>query len=207
VDQKADSDVNSALAALSASPMRYRSFSEAPATSDDSEPTNLGTASFPLLLAALPEVARLPIPRRSAVRGLAPGEPEAPSDTGQAPIPNVAIVADTPTPVAGRDTLPARERAVSPALERDVWGQPSSRTQPSERSENLENRVSPLAGIMQSRPARGVPQPNTVSSTVAGGRPQRTSLQAMFRTLGYSDPARDKRNESPSSLQDMFRNL
>jgi hypothetical protein len=217
VDQKANSDVNSALAALSASPMRYRSFSDTPATPDGSEPANLDAVGFPLLLAALPEVARLSIPRSSTIRGPDPGKPEAHSDISQAPIRNTAIVADATTPVVERDTFPTLERAISPARERDMarvrerdmWAQPSARTQPSERTENFMNRARPSVRIMQSRhvPAQDAPQPNTVASTVAGGQPQRTSLRATFRTLGHADPARDERNELPSNLQDMFRLL
>jgi hypothetical protein len=186
VAQDPNSDVDRAMTALGATQMPYRSFAEVPSAPTISTPGAGGTADFPLLVSALPEVAQSQIPYPFSARVPAPDNPER-SATGTPAPTNAGVVETAARAPANLDTRPN----VMPIPGQDpICDAPTA---------------SPSIAPPFRRPSasRG-PQPQTARLPLDGIGGHRTSLGAVFRTLHGAEPNRKPVTETQKGLQDMF---
>jgi hypothetical protein len=186
VAQGPNSDVDRAMTALGATPMPYRSFADVPSAPTISTQEAGGTADFPLLVSALPEVARLQIPHPLSARTPAPDNPERSATGTPAPV-NAGVVETAARAPANLDTRPnvmaisGHDRTFDPPTASPSIDPPFRRPSPS----------------------RG-PQPHTAGLPLDGAGGHRTSLGAVFRTLHAAEPNRKPRTETQKGLQNMF---
>jgi hypothetical protein len=188
VAEDSNGDVDRAMAAFAASPMRY--FTPAPTppgnaraaggeTSGSRQVSSDHTAAFPLLIAALPGINEAPMP-----------VPPIGTDTGSGRLPLEAKKAEL---------LTRRARA----LDRPA-AQPSKMM--SSRQVEKAPNVAAVFGLpvrhSTSTPTTSRPAPGPCVSNI---RP--TPIARMFYALTASDPSPEAPAESRSGLQDLFSRL
>lgn len=179
-----DQDVERAMAALDAPPMAYRRF-----TADVPQPTGSAVAApateFPLLNAALPEAAAIPIP---------------PAELEPAPPPAPAVAqADEPAELLMPMPMPMPMPMAEAVIDRPTTPPPPP-------------APPPLAAFSPAAIARAAPEsaarpgwPRAVDRTgQATTRTGSTSLATMFRSLRS---AQERPHEERAGLQDVFRRL
>jgi hypothetical protein len=186
VAQDPNSDVDRAMTALGATQMPYRSFADVPSAPTISIQGAGGTADFPLLVSALPEVARLQMPHPLPAGTPAPDDPERSATGTPAPM-NAGVIEAAARAPANLDTRPN----VMP-----ISGQDRKFDAPT-----ASPSIDPP--FRRPSPSRG-PQPHTARLPLDGVDGHRTSLGAVFRTLHAAEPSRKPRTETQKGLQDMF---
>jgi hypothetical protein len=189
VAQDPNSDVDRAMTALGATPMTYHSFAAVPSAPTVSTPAAGGAADFPLLVSALPEVARFQMPHPLSARTSVPDNPERSATRTQAS-----------TNAGGVETA----AQASTNLETGPNVMPISGQDRKFDAPTASSSVDPP--FRRPPPSRG-PQPHSVGSPLDGIGGHRTPLGAVFRTLHTAESNRKPQTEAQVGLQNMFSRL
>jgi hypothetical protein len=192
VARDSSGDVTRAMAVLAASSIPYRSFAETATGAARPDQATRVAGDFPLLMAALPEVARLPMPPAPVAPALVPISPKhIPAATALEPTKADATGVDTRV----HPTEPARSNAQS-----------FERTPGSDRFRQFENDTVSLSARPPVRHAAalGFPKQRPAPPPLASINTERTPLGGVFRTLLAAEPNVEKPHEAPSGLQNMF---
>jgi hypothetical protein len=195
VTQDPNSDVDRAVAAFGASPMPYRTFGDVPTAPAGPDKAAERVVDFPLLLAALPEVAQLRIPN-----ALDAGTPK--PDNSEKPY------AASFEPVKTRGKAPGTEAPTLVPHKLEV--QTSPRTAAPEQARRIRKRAveSSVNSPVQRDGAPSLTVLHRAAPRFTAAQIHRTPLDEVFRTLGAAAwPWQDKRAEIHTELQNMFRLL
>jgi hypothetical protein len=198
--QDPNTDVDRAMAALSASPTPYRNFPDMTASPAGKDQSSRRAADFPLLLSALPEVAQFPIPSAPSGRTLAPRDVESPPAAKHPPVPQHEPV----------EAMVARARTRAPEIPSETRTvQPRTVPQPHENT-------GPSAGFAAPPPAnppfrRSVspmsPRQHATTRPLADANEPSTPLAVVFRILRSGEAHVGGRNEIQTELLNVFRHL
>jgi hypothetical protein len=200
VVQDPNTDVDRAMAALSASPMPYRTFPDMTASPLGKDQSPRRAVDFPLLVSALPEVAQFPIPNSSAGRTLAPKDVESPPVAGHPPVPQhepaEAALARARTRAP---EIPSEARTVQPKTRpqtHESMGAPASFAPAPPLNPPFRPSVSPMSS-----------RPRAVTRPLTGANEPSTPLAVVFRILRAGEAHVGGRNEVQTGLHNMFRYL
>jgi hypothetical protein len=176
------------MAALAVSSMPYRNFVDVSPPPSSGRTVQLAV-DFPLLLAALPEIALFPIPHPPAaplVPHDRPGNPPLAFELATTEAAGVATIVPAETPDGHRQScdLPTTSQQAA-----SLAGQTGS---------------FPIDLQVRRDPALRAPKQRPALVSLVTIHAERTPLGAVFRTLRAAGPDIEKRHESQSQLQNMF---
>jgi hypothetical protein len=187
VTRNPDSDVDRAVAALGASPMPYRSFSDAAPASPTSDGSVGGNKEFSLLVSALPQVAMFQTSHTLPDRMAAPGNHKVSAADALAPI--EAEAAETAAQAAVVQTQQPNAMSLKEQAARNPVASPAS------QASDTPFRYAAPSGKMPSQ--RSSVQLPSIDSHA-------TSLRAVFRALQAAEPSRKPLFEKKTGLKNLF---